>query len=226
MRTGSTSIAHQFGLDVIVAQSQTIHLRGKDTPTSLNPSRFVGIINDLSRKNCFIGPCNRLANACACRLEWLICWFFTWRHTASELSSEFEEESFEAASSTAFGVFGGYTVQNDEFVFGGEVAFLRAPDVGFEVDEREVALDFGIFDLKGRAGYVANSILFYGVAGFSTISELESGDHAIGFNFGVGADYDLGNNYVIGVEYLARRGTFEVIDVALDTLSLRATFRF
>ncbi|WP_299752871.1 outer membrane beta-barrel protein [uncultured Tateyamaria sp.] len=149
-------------------------------------------------------------------------------NTTNELSGDGEdgEESIDAASSTAFGVFGGYAVQNNDFVFGGEVAFLRAPDVEFKDDEQEVTLDFDIIDLKGRAGYVVNNILFYGVAGFSRISEQESGDHANGFNFGVGADYDLGNNFVIGVEYLARRGTFEDLDVALDTLSLRAAYRF
>ncbi|EEE35426.1 conserved hypothetical protein [Rhodobacteraceae bacterium KLH11] len=150
-------------------------------------------------------------------------------NTTNELSSNVTG-SFEADSSTALGVFGGYTVQNDDFVFGGEVAFLRTPDLEFEVDGREVTFDFGIFDLKGRAGYVVNNILFYGVAGFSRISEQETGDHANGFNFGVGADYNLGNNFVIGIEYLARRAAFEDgifdVDLDLDTLALRAAFRF
>ena len=84
-------------------------------------------------------------------------------NTTNELSGD--GESIDAASSNAFGVFGGYAVQNDDFVFGGEVAFLRAPDLEFEGDEQEVTLDFDIFDLKGRAGYVVNNILFYGVAG-------------------------------------------------------------
>lgn len=145
-------------------------------------------------------------------------------NTKTELSAD-GEESIDAASSTAFGVFGGYAVQSNDFVFGGEVAFLRAPDVEFKDDEQEVTLDFDIFDLKGRAGYVVNNILFYGVAGFSRI-EPEMGEHANGFNFGAGADYDLGNNFVIGVEYLARRTDLEGVDLNLDTLTLRAAYKF
>ena len=143
-------------------------------------------------------------------------------NTTNELAGGFER--FEADSSTAFGVFGGYAVQNNDFVFGGEVAFLRAPDLEFVVDEQELTLDYDILDLKGRAGFVVNNILFYGVAGFSRITE--SDDDATGFNFGVGADYDLGNSFVIGVEYLVRHTEFRSVDVNLDTLSLRAAYRF
>ena len=148
-------------------------------------------------------------------------------NTKNELSSDLEG-SIDATSSTAFGVFGGYAVQNNDFVFGGEVAFLRASDIEFEADEEEVALDYGIFDLKGRAGYVVNNILFYGVAGFShiTITQGDADADATGFNFGVGADYDLENNFLIGVEYLARRTDFEGIDLNLDTLTLRAAYKF
>ena len=153
---------------------------------------------------------------------------------ANELSVEEDDFSvtFEADPSTALGAFGGYAVQNDDFVFGGEVALLRAPNVEFEFDGDEFSVDYDILDLKGRAGYAVNNILFYGVAGFSRIS---ADDDADGFNFGVGADYDLGNNVVIGAEYLARRTTSEEdeefeededLDVAIDTLSLRAAFRF
>ena len=145
-------------------------------------------------------------------------------NTTNELSAD--GERFEADSSTAFGVFGGYAIQNNDFVFGGEVAFLRAPDLEFEGDEQEVTLDYGIFDLKGRAGYVVNNILFYGVAGFSRITIIEGDADAPGFNFGVGADYDLGNSFVIGVEYLARRTDFEGLDVNLDTRALRAAYKF
>ena len=153
-------------------------------------------------------------------------------NTTNELSAD--GERFEADSSTAFGVFGGYATQNNDFVFGGEVAFLRAPDLEFkadeqlefEGDEQEVTLDYGIFDLKGRAGYVVNDILFYGVAGFSRITIIEGDADATGFNFGVGADYDLGTNFGIGVEYLARRTDLEGLDVNLDTLALRAAYKF
>ncbi|WP_299084104.1 outer membrane beta-barrel protein [uncultured Ruegeria sp.] len=133
----------------------------------------------------------------------------------------------EADSSITLGVFGGYHVQNGDFVFGGEVAVLRAPDLEFEFNGREFNTDFDLLDLKGRAGYAVNNTLIYGVAGFSRVSEND--DDATGFNFGVGADFDFGNNFVVGAEYLARRATFDNdidIDVDLDTLTLKAAFKF
>ncbi|MFG5379606.1 outer membrane protein [Yoonia sp. R2-816] len=153
----------------------------------------------------------------------------------SELSSDFEGSS-EADPGTAFGVFGGYSVQTGDLVFGGEVALQRAPDLEHEFDEQGFSVDYDIVELKGRAGYAVNDILLYGVAGFSHIkanisrdSGSETDSDTNGFSIGVGADYDLGNNFVIGAEYLARRATFEEdedVDVALDTLALRAAFRF
>lgn len=148
-------------------------------------------------------------------------------NTINEISGDFEES--EADSSTAFGVFGGYAIQNNDFVFGGEVAFLRAPDLEFDIDGNVYSPDFDILDLKGRAGYALNNILFYGVAGVSRISESENDDNANGFNFGVGADYDLGNNIVIGANYLARRTKVDVdddVDVNLDTFAFRTALRF
>ncbi len=154
----------------------------------------------------------------------------------SELSAEVSDFSatYEADPSTTFGVFGGYNVQNADFVFGSEVVLLRTSDLEFENDDQDFNADFNILDLKGRAGYVVDDILFYGVAGFSHIkagfsSVSEADNDTNGFNFGVGADYDLGNNFVIGAEYLARRATFEDdidLDLALDTLALKAAVRF
>lgn len=146
----------------------------------------------------------------------------------NELSGEDDDGSvtYEADPSAALGIFGGYTVQNNDFVFGGEFAFLITPDVGLEVDGEELSFDFDAVDLKGRAGYAVNNILLYGVAGVSRV--YAAGAQASGFNIGVGADYDLGNNIVIGAEYLARRATDEEsdFDAALDTLALRAAFGF
>ncbi|MDX8355860.1 outer membrane protein [Cognatiyoonia sp. IB215182] len=147
----------------------------------------------------------------------------------NELSGEDDGSSvtYEADPSAALGIFSGYTVQNDDFVFGGEGVFQLAPDAEFEISGRKITVDLDIFDLKGRVGYAVNNILFYGVAGVSRISVDEV--RANGFNFGVGADYDLGNNIVIGAEYLARRATVEEDeddDVALDTLALRTAYRF
>lgn len=112
-------------------------------------------------------------------------------------------ENYEPESSSTFGVFPGYAVQDGDFVFGGEFAFLITPDVGFESGGDEFSLGFDALDLKGRAGYAVNNALFYSAAGVTRI--------------------------YIAVESLARRAASEasvVGDVGLDTLALRAAFRF
>ena len=146
----------------------------------------------------------------------------------NELSGEDDGSSvtYEADPSAALGIFSGYTVQNDDFVFGGELAFLISPDVELEVEGDDLSVDFDAIDLKGRAGYAVNNILFYGVAGVSRV--YAAGVQASGFNIGVGADYDLGNDIAIGAEYVARRATDEEsdFDATLDTLAVRAAFGF
>ncbi|MDX8349755.1 outer membrane beta-barrel protein [Cognatiyoonia sp. IB215446] len=151
-------------------------------------------------------------------------------NTNTEFSSEVggSSSSVEADDSTSVGIFGGINVQNDDFVFGGELAFSQASDVEAEILGETVSDDLDILDLKGRAGFAVDNILFYGVAGFSRISDGE--EDSTGFNFGVGADFDLGNNAVIGAEYLARRTTFDdedpEVDLDLDTFSVRAALKF
>ncbi|MBF9052229.1 outer membrane beta-barrel protein [Roseobacter sp. HKCCD9010] len=135
--------------------------------------------------------------------------------------------NYQPDSGTTFSAFAGYNAQDDDFVFGGEFAFLIVPDTRLGIDGEEFSLDFDAFDMKGRVGYAFNNILFYGVAGVSRIYAAEA--RANGFNLGVGADYDLENNIVFGMEYLARRAAGEagaVDDVGFDALVLRAALRF
>jgi len=148
----------------------------------------------------------------------------------TELSAEDSgvSVSADAEDSTSVGIFGGFNVQNDDFVFGGELAFSQANDVEFEIAGETFAGDFDILDIKGRAGFAVDNLLFYGVAGFSRVSDGD--EDSSGVNFGVGVDFELGNNAVIGAEYLARRTTFDdeepEIDLDLDSFSVRAALAF
>lgn len=145
--------------------------------------------------------------------------------TPSLLRLNVDTLTVEAESRPAFGTFVGYSVKSADFVFGGELDFSIATRTRLE--EEVLTFDLDVFDLKGRAGYAVDNILLYGVAGLSRI--YIGAGRANGINFGVGAAYDLGNNVVIGAEYLARRTTLEDdqdVDVHLDTLSLRAAYRF
>ena len=145
------------------------------------------------------------------------------------LKNEFADDSitFEADDSVSFGFFAGYQVQTGDFVLGGEVAVSSNQDVTFTVGGEDFTGDYGTTDFKGRAGYATGPIMLYGTLGYSLIDA--DGEDASGFGFGVGADYDLGNNILLGAEYFARRTEdedFDDVEVNLDTFALRAAFAF
>ncbi|MDX8352122.1 outer membrane protein [Cognatiyoonia sp. IB215182] len=148
----------------------------------------------------------------------------------TEVSTELAgvEVTSDADDTTSVGIFGGINVQNGDFVFGGELALSQASDVEAEVGGETISDDFSILDLKGRAGFAVDNLLFYAVAGFSRLSDGD--ENANGLNFGVGADFDLGNNAIISAEYLTRRTTFDdedpEVDVDLDSISIRAALKF
>jgi outer membrane immunogenic protein len=92
-------------------------------------------------------------------------------------------------------------------------------------------------DLKGILGYTANRVLFYGVLGYSTgqvtIEEIDTPFKPTGMSYGLGVDFAATERLIIGIQYLARKrqddGPGEGgsdIDFDINTLSLRATFRF
>jgi len=142
--------------------------------------------------------------------------------------------SVDADDSNAIGVFAGYQVQNGDVVYGGELAIANSSDVTFDFgDGDEATGDIRTVDIKGRAGYVFGDIMAYGVLGFSQItSDDNDDDNATGFNFGVGAEYVVADNIVIGAEYLARRTSFDEdddgfeLDYDLDTFAIRASYQF
>lgn len=127
-----------------------------------------------------------------------------------------------------YGVFAGYNVQNDSFVFGGEVRFLHTDLVddasGFEVNS--------IVDLRGRVGFVASEqLMVYGAAGFSMAEATAAGDFDMdGFNYGIGAEYNINDSFFVGVDLTGRQlegsdGIFDY-DGDVNTATLRAGFRF
>ncbi|MEL6682498.1 MAG: outer membrane beta-barrel protein [Pseudomonadota bacterium] len=146
----------------------------------------------------------------------------------SEISAEIDDidVTLDVDNTTVAGLFGGYQVQNGEFVFGGEFALSQASEV---TGDGDLNTDIDILDLKGRAGFAMDNIMFYGTAGFTRLTD-DIDDDANGFSFGFGADYDLGSNFVVGAEYLARRATFEDdefdVDINFDTFTVRGAFTF
>lgn len=148
----------------------------------------------------------------------------------SELTAE-GEGTFEIDDAAIYGGFAGYQVQNGTLVYGGEIAISDAPDA-ILVAEPDYSVDAPVIDVKGRLGYAFGDALAYGVLGFSSLS-VSNGSQDLdstGFNFGAGIDYLVGDNIVLGAEYLARRTSGEEsgndFDTDLDSFSLRASFKF
>lgn len=147
-----------------------------------------------------------------------------------------QELTVDIAGDTILGTFGGYQVQRGDFVFGGELAISAADDFESTNEEGEVAFaDFVLIDLKARVGYDLGDALIYGTAGLSQINisgpdlAEDEDDTAEGFNFGIGADYEISEQTTLGAEYLAHRLVLEDeidVDVTADTFNLRASFRF
>lgn len=149
--------------------------------------------------------------------------------------AEIDGETFisEIDGDATLGGFAGYQIQNGDFVFGGELGLSSAKDFTITGTGGAVDRDFRLLDLKARAGYDAGSVLIYGTMGLSTVKAFggfDGEDTAEGFNFGVGADYPINNQFVIGAEYLARRVVLEETDIETDfdadTFTLRAGFQF
>ena len=145
---------------------------------------------------------------------------------------EGEEQTATIEGDAIFGGFAGYQIQHGDFVFGGEVELSSANDFEILQDGDAVTRDFRLLDIKARAGFNTGDALIYGVLGLSQVKALddfEGEDTAEGFNFGIGVDYQIDDQFVVGAEYLARRVTLEDeidTDFDVDTLALRASFKF
>jgi outer membrane immunogenic protein len=132
----------------------------------------------------------------------------------------------------AYGVFGGFNVQNGNFVFGGEGRYLVFDGVdigGAGAPRGEVE---NTFDLRARAGLAAGDALFYGALGYSWVGVDIFGDSGTldGLNFGLGAEYNVTDSIFVGVDFTRRDVSGEVggLDVEgdVDTATLRVGFRF
>eukprot|EP01013_Petalomonas_cantuscygni_P003189 TRINITY_DN13343_c0_g1_i1.p1 TRINITY_DN13343_c0_g1~~TRINITY_DN13343_c0_g1_i1.p1 ORF type:complete len:202 (+),score=45.34 TRINITY_DN13343_c0_g1_i1:51-656(+) len=135
------------------------------------------------------------------------------------------EES--VADGTLYGVHAGYNFDMGTVVVGGELDY----DMGtFESEESDDEADFNILRLKGRVGYDAGSFLPYLTAGVARLNiDEDGGESEDGVVYGIGADFAVTDNILIGAELL--RHTFEVeeaedVDFEIDTMSLRASFKF
>lgn len=110
-------------------------------------------------------------------------------------------------SEDAFGVFAGYRYDLGKTVIGGEVAYNNFKTVD-------------TFQVKGQFGLDAGRFLPYVTAGYNTVEF--AGATVDGAVYGIGLDYAASSKVTVGAEYLRA----DVNGVDLDTLALRAAFRF
>lgn len=136
----------------------------------------------------------------------------------------------------SFGGFAGYNFQRGNLVYGLELA-LQKVDAEYAFNTQEHVSE--AHDLKLRIGYAWDNLLFYAFGGFSR-GEYQI-DYAIdgsydsdGTNYGIGADYAIRENWLVGLEYIHRSldGSLapdfasSAFDHDIETIQLRVGFKF
>jgi outer membrane immunogenic protein len=143
----------------------------------------------------------------------------------SPSSSPFELEG------DAVGVMVGYNYATGPWVIGAELAYSNL-EIG-QTDGDPYNFE-SFLDLKGRAGYAMDKVLFYGTFG-GTLTKWNEGGSSFdggGMLYGVGVDYLVSPQFVVGAEYLRRDVTSEyetsgdTFDADVDTFSLRLNYKF
>ncbi len=136
------------------------------------------------------------------------------------------------------GVFGGFNYDLGQIVLGVEAAFHGAA-ISNNTSTSGNGYDYtvnSITDVKARVGLDLGDFLVYGVGGgsVSTYKTLYYESYSeYGINVGLGIDYKMTDNIVVGVEYLHRIGLksydasgYDGYRVDVDTVTLRAAWHF
>jgi opacity protein-like surface antigen len=136
---------------------------------------------------------------------------------------------------------GAASVEGDDALGGLHVGYnfdLGSYVLGAELDYDVADIDLGgagtldsVARLKLRGGYDVGPTLIYGTAGLAMAEATlggvnQSGD---GYFLGLGASYDLGNNFVLGGEFLNHQfDDFDNtgIDIDANTIAARVSFKF
>lgn len=144
-------------------------------------------------------------------------------------------DSVDYETTSAGGIFAGYSDQHGRLVFGGEFAYSST-----SIEIIADGDDFleSLLDLRGRVGYAVGRALVYGTVGFSRAKfDVNGGADrftANGVSYGLGVDYAVTERLSIGLDYLRRDldgtndnpiNTFDA-DTTVSTVALRATFSF
>lgn len=138
-----------------------------------------------------------------------------------------------------YSLFAGYRVQNGNLVYGGELGVHVVDEIAVTGFTGVSALDGTFIDARATLGYAFGSLLVYGAVGYSmgTYDDFLAGTgdefDLSGYNYGIGAEYQISERFVLGLDYTARMlegdnplNAAQSAEVDLNTISLRASFRF
>ena len=124
-----------------------------------------------------------------------------------------------------YGVNVGYMRDLGSLVVGGELDYSR-----FNLDGTSDTYDVAVTRLKGRVGYDAGAFLPYITAGGANLSLNDGSDASdTGYFYGIGADYAVNDNFLVGGEVLQHEfDNFDDsgVDLSAKTLALRVSYKF
>lgn len=134
------------------------------------------------------------------------------------------------------GIYAGYNYDMAPYVFGVEIAYTKGPIIEHEIGGTTEWPEYNFedfIDVKGRAGYQFGDFLLYGVLGYTKADWDQDGTFvdADGPAFGVGVEYLVTENIIVGAEYIQRdleqRGSIvQDFDADIDTLQIRLACKF
>ena len=157
---------------------------------------------------------------------------------------ELTDDEFDAIADNAISAFGGYQLQQGDFVFGAELAVGQANNLAIanaDVFGGLPSIDSRVVDLKARAGYDLGPAMVYGFAGFTQatildddLTDLLDEDTSTGANYGFGLDYRVTEQFTVGGEFIVRDlalgtevfGEEVEFDTNTQSVALRAAFNF
>lgn len=155
-------------------------------------------------------------------------------YTTGDAFQDYDSGSTYDLDGSGLGLMVGYNYATGPWVIGAELAYNAA-----KISEPSPNEDYtftSFLDLKARAGYAMNNVLFYGTLG-ATFTEWQEGSGNGGFDgngfvYGVGLDYLVSSKFFVGAEYLARDVESDwndggsTFDADMDTFTLRAGMKF
>lgn len=131
--------------------------------------------------------------------------------------------------------------QGEDWIFGGHLGYLHSFGnfvVGAEAEAMRLDINYDVYDfitvensyaLKLRAGYAVDRFLFTGHAGAVYATTDFMGLKDWGWTAGVGVDYALTDNIVLGAQYTHyefKQFDTSQIDAEMDLATLRIGYKF